>query len=97
MTSALTVAAATRVSLRADAGTVASMLGAVIAAVWLPGADLSGSPWLGVLVGTGAVATGLAARHWAARALWPDFTRSVAAPERVVFERTRKRLLPGIW
>ncbi|MGA9278401.1 methyltransferase family protein [Ilumatobacter sp.] len=76
--------AATRVSQRADAVTVASMTGAAVTAIWLPSADLSGAAWFGLFVGTGVVAVGLAGRHWAARTLGSDFTRSVAAPDRLV-------------
>ena len=69
---------ATRVSVRADAVSLASMLGAVGAAVWLPSAALPGSPWLGAVLGTALVTAGLAVRHWAARTLGSFFTRSVA-------------------
>ncbi len=65
---------ATKVSLRADAVTLVSMLGAVGAAIWLPSAALPGSPWLGAVL----VTSGLAVRHWAARTLGSFFTRSIA-------------------
>jgi protein-S-isoprenylcysteine O-methyltransferase Ste14 len=69
---------ATRVSVRADAVTFVSMVGAGGAAIWLPSAALPGSPWLGVVLGAALVTSGLAVRHWAARTLGSFFTRSVA-------------------
>src|SRR6266545_1072498 len=54
---------ATKVSLRADAVTLVSMLGAVGAAIWLPSAALPGSPWLGAVLVTFGLALTLG--NWA--------------------------------
>lgn len=56
---------------------MASMAGALAAAIWVPSAAIPGDPWLIVGLGLALVVLGIGVRGWAAGTLGRFFTRSI--------------------
>jgi len=65
----------------ADVMMAASLAGAIAVALAVPGATISGDPWLTAVLGAAFVLLGIAVRQWAARTLGRFFTQSVMIRE----------------